>query len=99
MILRGKYYLVSYIMCMFDIFQGCTFRTLLSYALDRHKECHNRLVRHLCDVCGSSFATAGGLREHSLRHADENPIHKCQICDAVFGWKCKLKVNIQSNVS
>ncbi|XP_076107393.1 uncharacterized protein LOC143075721 [Mytilus galloprovincialis] len=70
---------------------GCTFKTLFSYALDRHKECHNRLVRHLCDVCGSSFATAGGLKEHSLRHADENPIYKCDICDAVFGWKCKLK--------
>jgi len=56
--------------------------TLTQHQKLKHpKEIGFVLKQHICEECGKSFPTAGGLKEHKTSHADKpNPDFQCKIC-------------------
>jgi hypothetical protein len=47
---------------------------------------------HVCEACGQQFVQRKELDRHvQALHPSKGKSYRCDICEAVFGWKCSLE--------
>lgn len=68
-------------------------------ALKKHKYTHQEEAdRIICDICGKSFASKGGLSAHRVIHSD-NREYICEHCGAGFNQKGNLMTHLKTGLA
>ncbi|KAK9720841.1 Zinc finger, C2H2 type [Popillia japonica] len=62
--------------------------------VERHMK-RTHFSKHICDICGSKFATNGNLIKHMRIHSGDRP-YICEMCGKKFRQKSILEIHIKS---
>lgn len=62
--------------------------------VERHMK-RTHFSKHICDICGSKFATNGNLIKHMRIHSGDRP-YICEMCGKNFRQKSILEIHIKS---
>ncbi|CAL1545396.1 unnamed protein product [Lymnaea stagnalis] len=74
----------------------CFKRVMNNAALACHMKTHSEKKYYDCPVCNEEFDLVADLREHALRHMDNQGLYPCNSCTKIFEDFSVLKKHIKS---